>query len=234
MWNRRSWLPGLVLCAASCTSGPGDTAATGPTVQASGHVEDAVFGNNVPGASVCSVWNECVSSDGDGRFVHPGVPGEAQTHVQVSSEGATPVLAAFETTADPIELTPVGLSESSFVDSFYFLLDTEREPGTGIVAFRVTGDMGGQAGIRARLQPTANGPHYTNDNGLPETDRFETGRDGGGMFINVEPGTVELEHIGLPEGCQTLLGWGSADRVSVPVEADAVTLVRVGCSPAGR
>ena len=196
-------------------------------------MQDAVFGNNVPGASVCSVWNACVSSDGDGHFIHPSVPAEAQTYVQVGSEGATTVLAPFETTSEPAELTPVGLSETSFVESFYFLLDTEPEPGTGIVAFRVTAEMGGQAGIRARLQPTANGPHYTNDNGLPETDRFETGRDGGGIFLNVEPGTVELEHIGLPEGCQTLLGWGDAGRVTVPVEADSVTLVHVGCGPAG-
>lgn len=230
------WTAWMTIGALGCSAETDDTGFSGPTIEVSGRVNDAVFGNDVPGASVCNRWEECVSTDGNGHFAHPLVPAEERTFLRVDSQGAAGSLAAFETTSDPQEIPVLGLAEASYVDGYYFLIDTERVPGTGIVAFSVSNGIDGDgvnvSGIRVRLDPPADGPHYGNEIGLPDTERFETGTNGGGLIINVPPGEVELEHIGLPDGCQTRLGWGGPELLTLPVEADRVTYARIECADA--
>ena len=120
------------------------------------------------------------------------------------------------------------------VDAQYSVVNEIRDQERGLVAFSISNGIAGDGinvpGIVVGLQSVSGqGPFYSSAAGLPDPSLMSTSLNGGGVFINVRPGSYLIQYANLPNGCVGRLGWGDVDRHRMTVEANRVTVVRIEC-----
>ena len=209
-----------------------------PTIRISGPITDLANGEPLVDARVCLTSNQtCTTTNGSGIFALEGVEAQATHAVTIDLNGYLPGLVPFTTGTEDTELAVISLGGDIIMDLQMAVLDIEPEPGTGQVVFSVSngifGDRINVPAIQASLSPGGgSGPYYLNSGGLPDLELTETSSNGGGLFVNVPPDTHRLLHQNLPEGCTTILGWGTPESLELPVEAERVTYARIECMSA--
>ena len=105
----------------------------------------------------------------------------------------------------------------------------------GQVAFSISNGINGDGvnvpNIETQLEPdSGSGPFYSNDSGLPDLELTQTSANGGGVYVNVEPGMYTLSYLNIPGNCTPMLGWGPVEAPSFQVFANRVTYVRIECA----
>jgi hypothetical protein len=177
----------------------------------------------------------CATSDADGRAtLEVEVPADGRISYTYTKDG---FLSGLRTDVVDEEFDGVygnfNLSDETMTALAADLMTPYPLEGTGIVALTavVTGALPvfiGFAGATFELVDAAGRGYYTDPSGELSLDLTETTLVGGGGFIEVEPGEVEVR---LGGNCVVLKGWpgSEANTVRVPVKADFVTWGSVSC-----
>ena len=176
----------------------------------------------------------CTQTDADGMYRLEGPQAEADLSFTVTKDGFLGGSISITTTLSPLEIPVVSMAGEVVRDLQMGVLDVEAIEGTGQIAFSISNGINGDGinipNVQTTLEPVSgSGPFYSNDSGLPDTDLTETSANGGGVYVNVEPGIYSLLHFNTPDNCSPMLGWGPAAEPSFQVFADRVTYVRIEC-----
>jgi hypothetical protein len=201
---------------ASGSSGDGSAGVTGETGGAGVVVSGDAFAFTLPGTPygliagatlhVLEAPEFTVMTDAQGHFEFPALPpGSAATFV-LEHPNHPPARTKTFTLADAGELTRVTFQvpDNALYGAIAGILEVELDPGACQIVTTVTRvgksiyDAGahGEAGATVTIAPAVpaeQGPIYFGDDVIPNRTLTETSTDGGVLFVNVPPGTYELQ-----------------------------------------
>lgn len=214
----------------ACGGEKTDSAHLHDTVLIEGTILEVLGGIPIKDVQVCSQI-ECKTTNSDGVYsIH--VPRGQQRVLFDKAEYVSGLININPETMTRI--ANVSLVTEALYNAQLETVDLSTEPEKGGIAFSISngilGDGINVANVEVSLSVGADGPFYTNDLGLPVTTLTETSANGGGVFVNVGSGKHELDHEGIDElDCTTILGWNGPQTVSLTVEADRISFVRIEC-----
>ena len=219
----------------ACTPSEKDTSNDNePTVTVSGRVVELFGAVGIGGVDVCvSETSSCTQTDSDGVYT---VETTTQSNhvLDLSATDYVGGSLAFTTQDLNVDLANVSLLSPALTEGQFSALDQQWESGTGVLAFSVSNGINGDGvnvpNVEVELAPQAgSGPFYSNALGIPVDNLSATSNNGGGVVVNLPEGTYQINYIGLPDTCELLLGWGSAENHQVPIVSDRVSFARISC-----
>ena len=176
----------------------------------------------------------CTQTQADGSYLLEGPPAETDVSFTVTKDGYLGGAMSITTTLEPLDIPVVSMAGEVILELQMGILDVDAVENTGQIAFSISNGINGDGinvpNIQTQLEPASgSGPFYSNDSGLPDLELTETSANGGGVYVNVEPGIYSLTHLNIADNCTLMLGWGSAANPSFRVFENRVTYVRIEC-----
>ena len=176
----------------------------------------------------------CTQTDTGGLYILEGPAAETDLSFTLTKDGYLGGALSVTTSLEPIEVPVVSMAGEVVMELQMGILSVDAIEDTGQVAFSISNGINGDGvnvpNIQTTLEPASgDGPFYSNDSGLPAPELTQTSANGGGVYVNVEPGIYSLTHLNIPDNCSLMLGWGSARSPSFEVFANRVTYVRIEC-----
>ena len=221
----------LVACALSVK----DTAnAHESTITVSGRVVELFGSVGIDDIEVClEETSFCTQTDSDGLYTLEATT-QSNHILYLSSTDHVGGTLAFTTQDLDVDLANVSLLSPSLTESQFNALNQQWESSTGVLAFSISNGINGDgvnvSDVEIQLTPQAgNGPFYSNALGIPVDNLLATSDNGGGVVINLPEGTYQVNYNNVPNGCELLLGWGSAESHQVPILSDRVSFARIAC-----
>ncbi len=190
-------------------------------------VRNLISGDRVALAMVCVVdvpQLPCATTDAEGRAILE-VPVNLEVQLRATALRHVTTLTTYVSDEAPRSVG-IDMPPSSALP----LLGGRVDETKGLVAFVVQYEGGdGTPGVAATLSPASGtGPRYTAD-GLPDDALTETSDDGLGLFVDVDPGRVDVTLVGAL--CEPDEAWPSASgTLATRVEASALTVVLGRCA----
>lgn len=231
----------LVGCGDSNGEGTGGTGGSVDTVSVDLSVvefEPGTTDTPIEGAEVCvSDTTNCATSDAGG-MVTMEVPANAEIVFEVTANGYAPTLTPQTTTDENVTTQLSPLLADSVVELLAGILATPYPfDETGVVGISVltepvAADGNGIAGVTLTADPTATS-FYLDEDEIPRREATATTTpSGAGGFIEVAPGTLEVELGGTASNCVVVAGWpGGENSVRLPARAGFITQGIVSCDP---
>ena len=220
---------------AGCTEDAAGTLTLNLTVNT---FEPGVDATGVPNAEVCVFDStDCTTTDADGLAVLV-LPSNTETGVTITAAGFNETVLAQNTDAAFVsEQTTTMLSESVAATLSAVLNIDYPVVGTGVIGLTTLfplPDGGGIPGTTYELTDGTGTVYYLTDDGFPTYDLTATSSFGGGGFVEVAPGVVEID-IGGAGGCSVSQAWpgSTATSMRLPVQDGAVTFAFVFCETVG-
>ena len=176
----------------------------------------------------------CTQTNTEGLYTLVGPAAEADLSFTVTKDGYLGGALSITTGLEPVEVPVVSMAGDVVMELQMGILSVDAIAETGQIAFSISNGINGDGvnvpNIQTSLEPASgDGPFYSNDSGLPAIELTQTSANGGGVFVNVEPGVYTLNHLNIPEDCSLMLGWGAAASPSFKVFANRVSYVRIEC-----
>lgn len=236
--TRKQILGLSVLCsvaiAAGCSEDGASTVTLNLTVNSFAPGEDPV---PVADAEVCVLDTEdCVMSDADG-VATIGLPANSETGVTVRAVDFNPTLVPESTGADfEADQTTSVLSEALAVTLAALLEIDYPLDGTGVVVLNTVlplPESGGMPGASYALTTGTGNGYYLEEGGIPSYDlEATTAPLGSGGYVEVPPGTVEIDVSGSAVDCMPAAGWagGSTSSIRLPVRDGFFTIGVTRCA----
>ena len=188
------------------------------------------------GVTFCLAGSDvlCAQSDSEGLYRLEGPAADADLSFTVTKDGYLGGALSITTSIEPFEVPVVSMAGEVVMELQMGILSVDAIEETGQIAFSISNGINGDGvnvpNIQTTLEPASgDGPFYSNDSGLPAPELTQTSANGGGVYVNVEPGIYSLTHLDIPNDCSLMLGWGSAGSPSFEVFANRVTYVRIEC-----
>ena len=176
----------------------------------------------------------CTHTDTDGMYSLQGPPAESDLSFTVTKDGYLGGAISVTTGLEPVEIPVVSMAGEVILDLQMGILNVDALENTGQIAFSISNGINGDGinipNIQTILEPASgSGPFYSNASGLPDLELTQTSANGGGVYVNVEPGIYTLQHLNISDNCTPMLGWGPAASPSFQVFENRVTYVRIEC-----
>ena len=183
------------------------------------------------GVTVCVANTDpdlCTQTDDAGMYILESVHAGADLSFTMTKEGYLGGTVSFTTALEPSQIPVVSMGGDVLMELQMGILNVEAVEQTGQIAFSISNGINGDGvnipNIETRLEPSSgDGPFYSNDSGLPDHSLTQTSANGGGVYVNVEPGIYSLVHLNIAENCTPMLGWGLANAPSFEVFPNRVT-----------
>ncbi len=194
----------------------------------------------VPNAEVCVLDTEdCTTTNADGLAVVV-LPADAETGVTITADGFNPTVLAQTTNADFLPDQTTTMLTETVAGALSLVLDIDYPPvGTGVIGLTSLfsppgGAGGGIPGATYELTEGTGTRYYIFENGFPTYELTATSSFGGGGFVEVAPGVVEID-IGGAGDCGTSQAWPgtTATSIRLPVQDGAITFGFVFCDTVG-
>jgi hypothetical protein len=192
----------------------------------------------VPNAEVCVLDTEdCTTTDADGLAVVM-LPANAETALAITAAGHDRTLLAQTTDANFASDQTTTLLSETIATALAALLDIDYPlVGTGVIGVTTLFSAEGGGGIPGTTLELTDGTgtgYYITEDGIPTYELTATSSFGGGGFVEVTPGVVEID-IGGSGGCGVAQAWpgSTATSIRLPVEAGSVTFSFVFCETVG-
>lgn len=147
-----------------------------------------------------------VVTDAQGHFEFPALPAGSTATFTLEHDNHPPARTRTFTLPDSGELAQVTFQvpDNALYGAIAQILAVELDPGACQIVSTVTRvgksiyDAGahGEAGATVTISPALpaeQGPIYFGDDVIPDRELTETSTDGGVLFVNVPPGTYELQ-----------------------------------------
>lgn len=217
----------------SCNFACGDEAVESPIIL-EGTVTHGTTSMPMSDVEVClQPASKCTSTDEAGRYTLTNVPAHRNVVISVFQEGFIRLILPVRTPNTDHAVNVASLLPNALQNAQSRLLGVEVLADTGTIAFSVSNGINGDGinvpGVRASLSPTSgDGPFYLRG-GLPTSDLISTSENGGGLWVNIQPGDYVLSFQDLPDNCTTLFGFGETAALLTPIEADTVSVLRIEC-----
>ncbi|MBT3221578.1 MAG: hypothetical protein HN348_21055 [Proteobacteria bacterium] len=236
---RYAFLASLV-CAMGCdnetddTDDTDDTDVTDETVTLAGTIVDAMLDTPIEGAEVCledPADFDCETTDAEGYASVSGLPTEHDVLVTVTATGYPDIIGAGRMEMDDITIPRFGIPSDGAIDLLETASGIDVEATKAQLMFTVTDASGtGIEGVAATLS-TGGTAYYLDAGGLFAAAATETSTKGAGGFPNVATGDADLTLTHATLTCAAALAWEANNdgTFSVPLEADAVTMVSYVC-----
>jgi hypothetical protein len=193
----------------------------------------------VPNAEVCVLDTEdCTTTDADGLAV-VALPSNAETGVTITANGFNPTVLAQTTDANFLSDQTTTLLSEAIATTLAALLEIDYPPvGAGVIALTTVfplPEVGGIPGTTLDLTDGTGTGYYVTADGIPTYDLMASSSFGGGGFVEVAPGIVEIDIGGSPGGCGVAQAWPgtTATRVRLPVQDGFFTSSLVYCETVG-
>ena len=193
---------------------------------------------DVPNAEVCVLdTTDCANTDADGLAVVV-LPSNTETGVTITADGFNETVLAQTTDSDFVSEQTATLLSEAVAATLSALLNVDYPPvGTGVIGLTTLfqpADGGGIPGTTYELADGTGTGYYNADGGFPTYDLTATSSFGGGGFVEVAPGVVEID-IGGAGGCGVSQAWPgtTATSVRLPVQAGVVTFAVMFCETVG-
>ena len=193
----------------------------------------------VPNAEVCVLDTEdCMTTDADGLAV-VALPSNVETGLTITANGFNPTLLAQTTDADFASDQTTTLLSETIATGLAALLDIDYPVvGTGVIAVTTLfaqPEGGGIPGMTLDLTDGTGTGYYITADGVPTYDLMASSSFGGGGFVEVAPGVVEIDIGGSPGGCGVGQAWPgtTATSIRLPVQDGSVTFSFVFCETVG-
>ncbi|MEC7983855.1 MAG: hypothetical protein VX278_01745 [Myxococcota bacterium] len=223
----------MIFFTLACVSKELDSADVLIQTELSGYVTELLGGEGTEDVSVCST--ECATTDGDGFYRLISESSDPQRSLVMSGEdlvsGLVPVLAT-----PPSQTVPnVSLVSPVLIEAQMGMVDLTWTDGTGMLVFSISNGIFGDGVnvpdiVLSTDDDIGDGPFYTNTQGLPSTALTQTSAHGGGVWLNLPPGTHTFTPSNLPAGCTLLIGWGTVEAIEIPILSDHITFMRAECA----
>ena len=201
--------------------------------------EPGVTAAPVPNAEVCVLDTEdCTTTDADGLAVVT-LPADAETGVTITADGFNPSLVAQITDANLVSDQNATMLTEAIATLLADILGIDYPlVGTGVIAVTTNFQLpegGGIPGATLELTDGTGTKYYITDGGFPTYDLAETSSFGGGGFVEVAPGVVEIDIGGSPGGCGVAQAWPgtTATSIRLPVQDGFFTSSLVFCETVG-
>ncbi len=239
-WTRILGAPALVgaIMLTGCPDDGAGTVTLNLTVNTFEPGETAV---GVPNAEVCVFdTDDCTTTDADGLAVVT-LPANAETGVTITAAGSNPTLLAQTTDAAFVSDQTTTLLSETVATALALVLDIDYPPvGTGVIGLTILfsppgGAGGGIPGTTYELTDGTGTVYYITEDGFPTYDLTATSSFGGGGYVEVAPGVVEIDIGGSPGDCGTSQAWPgtTATSIRLPVQDGAITFSFVFCDTVG-
>jgi len=223
-----------VMVAAGCSEDGASTVTLNLTVSSFVPGEDPM---PVAGAEVCVLdTNDCAMSDADG-VATIGLPADAETGVTVTAAGFNPTLVPESTSGDFQADQSTSVLSEALAETLAALLDIDYPlDGTGVAVVNTTlplPESGGMPGASYALTTGTGTGYYLGEGGLPSYElEATTAPLGSGGYVEVTPGTIEIDVGGSAVGCTPAAGWAgaSASSIRLPVRDGFFTIGVTRCS----
>ena len=204
------------------------------TVNIAGTVTTILGAQPHEGVEVCNAeTNNCAFTDEVGLYSILAIA-NSETHARAVLDEHRSAIIPFQTEESPKTLPPISLSPNAVVSALFSTALLEEDSNMGMIAFSISNGILGDGINTPNI--VASSAHetavvvYTAENGLPNRDLVETSINGGGIVVNVPPGTATIEFDGLAGNCTRLLGYGQPSALRTPVVAGEVSLIRIECA----
>lgn len=237
-WTRILGLP--VLVGAMVLAGCSEDAAGTVTLNLT--VNDFMPGETaapVPNAEVCVLDTEdCTTTNADGLAM-VALPSNAETGVTITANGFNPTVLTQTTDANFFPDQTTTLLSETIATTLAALLDIDYPlAGTGVVALTTTFPLPEAGGIPVTTLDLTDGTgtgDYITEDGIPTYDLTASSSFGGGGFVEVTPGIIEIDIGGSPGGCGVAQAWPgtTATSVRLPVLDGFFTSSLVYCETVG-
>lgn len=204
--------------------------------------DDNIAGTRLEGVEFCETdTGNCVMSDVDGQAtLEVEVPADGRISYTYSVDGHQPGLRADvvddEFRAFTGEYGNFNITDETMTDRFAIMMSPYPMEGTGWVAVSafLTDSLPvflPVIGATLELVGSTGKGYYNAPDGEPSLDLTEMSVRGGGGFLEVAPGEVEIRLGGTATNCAVLKGWpgSEANTIRLPVKAGFVTWCSVGC-----
>lgn len=192
----------------------------------------------VPNAEVCvSDTEDCTTTDADGLAVVT-LPADAETGLAITAAGFNRTLLAQTTDANFASDQTATMLSDTVATLLAGVLNIDYPlMGTGVIGLTTLFSAEGGGGIPGTTLELTDGTgtgYYITSDGFPTYDLTATSSFGGGGFVEVTPGVVEID-IGGSGGCGVAQAWpgSTATSVRLPVEDGSVTFSFVFCETVG-
>ena len=222
-------LGALLFCIFACGDGTEESFIT-----LEGTVTHGTTSMPMPNVEVClQTTSQCTSTDETGRYALTDMPANRNVVISVFREGFVRLLLPVQTPNTDHAVNVASLLPNALQNAQSSLLGVEAIADTGSIAFSISNGINGDGinvpGVRVRLSPTSgDGPFYLRG-GLPTSDLVSTSENGGGLWVNIQPGDYMLSFQDLPNNCTTLFGFGVPAELLTPIEANTVSILRIEC-----
>ena len=236
--NRKLTLVRAILCGAVIAAGCSDDGASTVTLNLTVNTyEPGVDPEPVAGAEVCVLDTEdCATASSDGVAV-VNLPANSETGVTVRAVGFNPTIVP-ETTGENFnaDQTTTVLSEGVAATLGALLEIDYPLDGTGVVALNAVlplPDSGGLPGASYSLTTGTGTGYYLNAGGIPVYALDATTAPlGSGGYVEVTPGTIEIDVGGSASDCIPAAGWAgtSANSIRLPVRDGFFTVGVTRCA----
>lgn|GEM_PF-1556905 len=196
---------------------------------------------NVPvsGAEACVLGTQdCVTTGVDGVAMLQ-IPANSESAVTLTADGFNPTLSTQVAEGEDLTLRETSMLSEAVAGTLALLLGIEYPlQGTGVIALTAVTDPNaadsGVPGVTYTLVDGQGQSYYLDENGIPLTALSATSApSGAGGFVELSPGTYEIELGGTASNCDLLAAWAgsSPEQVKVPVEAGFFTDAYILCDP---
>ncbi|HCH62939.1 MAG: hypothetical protein CL927_05670 [Deltaproteobacteria bacterium] len=223
-------------CAGSDTKR--DTASeAGPQVTLEGQITNLLTAAGERNVEICvEGTGDCAISDANGSY-RVLADAEAEVQLVVTLDAHRALLVPVQTGSDDAPLRPLSLLPEALVDAQAGAVGATGDPALGQVVFSVSNGIAGDginiADVVATMEPESGvGAFYLGSSGLPDTALEATSSNGGGGWLDVNPGDAALRFGNLPAGCVPLYGWAGPDPLRFSVRASHATVLRIECAEA--
>jgi len=202
-----------------------------------GKVVELLTPAGIEGVEVCvHEDNElgCRTTDAEGVYEFVSVKEGQDLLLILTLEGHLGGAAPITVTGTDHEVAPLAMASNTILGLQQSALEVEEIEGSGQIAFGasngISGDKINIEGFTVTLVPeSGDGPFYLSSLGLPDTTLSQSSSNGGGLWVNLDPGDVELSYEGITIECTTLLGWGEPATLRLPILPNRVTYARIEC-----
>ena len=188
---------------------------TGPTIDATVRVLDAMSGSGMADVTVQNAAEDTETTDGSGSAT-----------LAVPADDTFSILLQRSDAIDHLLFGPTGAEDFTYIT---FMLGATIEEGTGVVVVGVDYDnLAPAVGASADLDGEHGEPWVLTSTGASFGDTILPGAMGMVAFSNVQPGDVNVS-VTPPDGADCTAYPGGGEMPAAPVEAEMVTVVTFHC-----